>query len=294
MANRTWQGGTAGSEGDWATAGNWKEGAVPVAADDVIIANTSQSITDGLDQSAVALTSITIDQSFTGVIGSSSSDFLQIAASTATIGQKRASRGTFTGSKRLNLDFGSSTACQISIYNTASSSRDVNRDPLRIKAVNASTDIKVYGGTLAISDDSDNSSTIGDIEINNSGSVTIGESVTLSNVTQNGGTLNLYSSVATLANIKGGSFNHYDGTTASTIATLTISDGGIVNHNATGTITTCNLNGGTLDVTGTQGSKTITTLTADKDATFITDTATVTLTNDIALASSTKMQINFR
>lgn len=293
MAQKLWVGSDSGNVGDYATAANWSPSGVPIAGDDVIFANSSQDVLTNLDQSAVALTSIIIDQSYTGKIGTSASDFLQIAASTAVIGQRRGSTGTFTGSKRLNLDFGSSTACQIEIYNTASNGIDTNRSPLRIQAGNASTDIKVYNGNVAISDDNDDTSTVGDIVVNG-GSVYAGTGLTLSNVILNGGVLNLFSSIATLATVKGGTLNHYDGTGANTIATLTISDSGIVNHYATGTITTCNLNGGTLDLTRTQDAKTITTLTADAGANLITDTATVTLTNDVALASSTKLTITFR
>jgi Ni,Fe-hydrogenase III small subunit len=294
MATKVWVGTDSGNEGNYGTAANWSPSGVPVAADDVIIANSSQSITSGLDQSAVALTSITIDQSFTGVIGSSDSDFLQVAASNVILGQRRTNVGTLTGSKRLNLDLGSSTAAQVEIYNTASSAQDANRTPLRLKAVNASTDIKVFAGSVSISDDSDNSSTVGDIEVNG-GTVNCGASVTLTNVIMNGGTLNLQSSIAGTATIKGGTLNHYDdNASASTIATLTVSDSGTVNHYASGTITTLNLNGGTVDLTRTQKSKTVTTLTADTGGTLITDSGTVTLTNDVALASSTKMTISFR
>ena len=77
------------------------------------------------------------------------------------------------------------------------------------------------------------------------------------------------------------------------MATLTVSESGIVNHYATGTITTLNLNGGTVDLTKTQQAKTVTTITADQGGTLITDSGTVTITNDIALASNTKQTISF-
>jgi len=293
MATKVWVGTDSGNEGDYGTAANWSPSGVPIAADDVIIANSSQSILTSLDQSGVALASITIDQSFTGVIGTGASDFLQVAASTVIIGQRRGNTGTFTGSKRLNLDLGSGTAAQVEVYGTASSSQDTNRTPLRIQAGNASTDIKVFGGSVSISDDSDDTSTVGDIEVNG-GTVTAGAGMTLTNVIMNGGSLTLQSSIAGTATIKGGTLNHYDSTSASTIATLTVSDSGNVNHYASGTITTLNLNGGTVDLTRTQKSKTVTTLTADTGGTLITDSGTVTLTNDVALASSTKYTISFR
>lgn len=292
MANKLWVGTDSGNEGAYSTAANWSPSGVPIAGDDVIIANSSQDILTGLDQSAVALNSFTVDLSYTGVIGTTAADFLEIATATAVIGQRRSSTGTFAGSKRLNLDFGSSTAAQISIHGTASTALDQNRQPLRLKAVNASTDLHVYAGSMALSDDSDNSSTVGDVNVNN-GTVNIGSSVTLTNITQNGGIINNDSSVAGTATIKAGTLNQYDSTAASTIATLTMSGTSTVNHYATGTITTVNLNGGTLDLTKTQTAKTVTTITADVDGTLITDSGTVTITNDIALASNSKQTISF-
>lgn len=284
---KSWIGTASGNAGDYGTAANWSPSGVPVNGDDVIIANSSQGITAGFDQSLVILNSIVIDLSYTGLIGDGASDFLQIAASSAVIGQRRSSTGSFAGSKRLNLDFGSSTACQITVNGTASRGQDQNRQPLRIRAVNSATDLQVYSGAMAISDDSDNSSTFGDISVN-LGSVSIGAGVTLTNLITSGGIVNIDSSV-TSADIKGGTVNFFDGIAANTIGTLTVSDAGIVNHFASGTITTLAHNGGTVDLTKTQLSKTVTNYTANTGAVLITDTSTVTLTNDVALTSGKKL-----
>jgi hypothetical protein len=112
----------------------------------------------------------------------------------------------------------------------------------------------------------------------------------MTNLIQNGGSVNSQSSVTT-ATIKSGTFNHYDSASASTITTLNC-NGGTVNHYATGTITTLNLNSGTVDLTKTQLAKTVTTLTADR-GTLVTDSGVVTITNEIQLASSTKATISF-
>lgn len=291
MADKLWLGTDSGNVGDWDTAANWSPSGVPVATDDVIFQNSSQDVLTGLDQSAVALNSVTFDQSYTGRIGTGASDFLEIQCSTCVIGQVRSSTGTQTGSKRLNLDFGTTTACQVSVYNTASSAIDQNRQPLRIRAVNAGTDLFVYGGSLSVSDDADNTSTLGDIELNNSSTVNIGRGVTLTNINLNGGTINTQSSVTT-ANVRNGTLNFYDDIVASTITTLTQS-GGIVNHFAIGTITTVTLTGGTLDLTKTQQAKTVTNMTVG-GGTLITDSTNVTITNDIQLTANLKQTITFR
>ena len=291
MATKTWVGTDSGNAGDWGVAANWSPSGVPVSTDTVIIANSSQDITGTLDQSAVALASLTIDLSYTGLIGSSQSDFLEVGAVVAIIGQRRSSVGTFTGSKRLNIDLGTTTASQVTAYTTASGGQDPNRQPLRLRAVNASTDLTVYGGSLAVSDDSSNSSTFGDIIVEG-GSLNIGDSVTLTNLTQSGGIVNNQSSVTTV-DIKGGTLNQYDSVAATTMTTVTISDSGAINHYASGTITTLNLNGGSIDLTKTQKAKTVTTITADIGGTLVTDTVTVTFTNDIALVASKKITIGF-
>lgn len=289
MGSLQWIGTDSGNEGDWATAANWSTGAVPIAGDDVIIANSSQDILTNLDQSAVALNSITIDQSYTGLIGTSASDFLQVAASTAVIGQARTTTGTLTGSKRLNLDFGSSTACDIQVYNSARTAQDQNRQPLRLKAVNASSTLSVYGGSVALSDDNTDSSTLSSITVNG-GSLNVGQGVTLTTLTTNGGVTNIQSAVTTVS-CKRGTVNHYDGISANAITTLTVSDDGIFNHYASGTVTTANVNGGTLDLSRTEKAKTVTTLNLKKGATLVLDTNNVTLTNDIIPESSKILSI---
>jgi hypothetical protein len=289
MATKVWVGTDAGNEGDWDTAANWSPSGVPIAADDVVLANSSQDVLSGLDQSAVALTSITIDQSYTGRIGTLQSSFLQIAASTAVIGQSRTTTGTLTGSTRLNLDFGSSTACDIQVYNTARTAQDQNRQPLRIIGSNASHTLQVYGGSLAVSDDNDDSSQLSSITVNG-GSCNIGQGVTLATLKTTGGATNIQSSVTTLTS-KGGTVNFYDGVSASTITTLTVSNEGIFNHYGSGTITTANAEGGTIDLTLTEKTKTVTTLNLKRESTVRLDTSNVTLTNDIVPESGQILNI---
>lgn len=289
MATKTWIGTDAGNEGDWDTAANWSPSGVPTASDDVVLANSSQDVLSGLDQSAVALTSITIDQSYTGLIGTLQSSFLEIASATAIIGQARTTTGTLTGSKRLNIDFGSSTACDIQVYNTANSAQDQNRQPLRLRGVNASHTLQVFSGQLSVSDDNSDSSQLSSITVN-SGSVNIGQGVTLATLKTTGGTISIQSSVTTCT-CKGGTINFYDGVSASTITTLTASDAGIFNHYGSGTITTANADGGTIDLTKTEKTKTVTTLNLNIDSTVIIDTSNVTLTNDIVPENGERLTI---
>lgn len=58
MATNKWTGGA--NDGNWNTAGNWSLAAVPVNTNDVVIDVTNQSITAGLNQTGVALASLTV------------------------------------------------------------------------------------------------------------------------------------------------------------------------------------------------------------------------------------------
>lgn len=291
MAVKTWVGNNAGNIGDWDTAANWSPSGVPVSTDDVIFANNSQNVSSGLDQSAVTLASLTIDQSYTGLIEDSQDAFLEIGATILEIGQIRGV-GTQTGSKRLNIDLGI-VESTVTIYNSATRGIDANRSPIRLRALKNTTDISIFGGSVAISDDSSNSTTIRDFICNEKGSVVIGESVTLTDYTQSGGNVTAYSSILGTINLKGGTLNLYDSAAgASTMGTVNSYESSFLNHFASGTITALNLLGGTVDLTRTQKAKTVTTYTATAGI-FTTDSGTITLTN-IAIPSNTQQQISYR
>jgi hypothetical protein len=93
----------------WSTGANWSTGAVPTTGDDVVLQNSANPVLYGLDQSAVTLNSLSIDQSFTGTIGLPRANsagyveyreqYLKIGATTVTIG-----RGPGAGSGRIKLD----------------------------------------------------------------------------------------------------------------------------------------------------------------------------------------------
>lgn len=72
MATRTWKGGTGGSTTDYSVAGNWVEGAVPIAGDDVVIMRhpdeTQYAITAGLNQAGVAIATFSIHHNYTANI----------------------------------------------------------------------------------------------------------------------------------------------------------------------------------------------------------------------------------
>ena len=284
MATKIWVGTDSGNEGDWATNANWSPSGVPVSTDDVILANTSQSVLDGFAQSAVSLASLTIDASFTGTIGALESDFLAIGTAKLEIGKRRAGIGTFAGSKRLNLDLGT-VACVANIYSTSATSLDQNRNPLRIKCNNASTTINVEGGLVSIADNLSDTSTVDTVQ-STGGTIIVGGNVTIEKLTNAGGNITCLSPVTVQALCKGGQTVFDDGVAVCTIADLDVADGALVNYLGGGTITDLELRGGTLDLTGSLKSKTITTSSITHDAVFIFDTAKTTFTNATTYGSN--------
>jgi len=264
--------GTGTVPGDWTATDNWKGGVIPVSTDDVFFNSLSAAVDvdTNLAQSAVVLTSITIDNGFEGTIGDSTT-FLEIAATTFTIGG-----GVGNGSQRLNIDAGSSTAATINVLDMTSTGADVNFAPLRLKAANAATKIQINGETsnVSIFDEADASGTIDDITVILSSNVLIGAGCTYSTFNQLEGTTEILETVGT-NNISEGTVTLRG---SSTVTAVVQTDGTVIS-NTTGTITLYTGRGGLLDTSDSALARTITTLTKSPGFTFNRHSA-VTVTND--------------
>lgn len=153
---------TAGTgQNSYDNPSNWSGLAVPVNSDEVTISGTSVSILWGLAQTAVTLTKLTIDQSFTGKIGlnwvrvatlgDGSTDgaaeeyrdaYLAIKVNgTVEIGKPKGF-GAAVGSGRINLDL-STQATTVIVHNTAATETELGRNCVRLLANSATTDIIV-------------------------------------------------------------------------------------------------------------------------------------------------------
>ncbi len=276
MATKIWVGTDPGNVGDWGVAANWSPSGVPVNGDDVFLVDSSQAVTGSLNQSAVALTTLNIEQSYTGDIATVST-FLQIGTVTLRVGF-HAGRNRPTGSGRVNIDLGTTTAAQAFIIDSKTVPTDTNRSTVRLKANNASTDIFVTGGLVAIADDAADTSTIGDINVDEAGNVIIGQGVTLTNANNDGGTLLLNSTPTTLTINGGNVTTQYAGA----ITTVTIR-GGTFTSNSSGTITTLNVEGGTVFFDKSQEPRTVTTTNLENGS-IRADETFITFTNAIALS----------
>lgn len=288
---------------DWSTANNWSDSTVPVSTDTVIIRDNAINIAYGLAQSAVTLTELIIDKTYTGKIGldyrvfatnaaASTTDlteeeyrtiYLEISATDLKIGQSFGS-GSPTGSSRLMIDLGSNVST-VEIFDTANTSSETGRQAVRLKNVNASTNIFVRsapGGVGLAAEIPNEVSTVSKISISDVTSATrvqLSSGVTITTFEQNGGD-NVLQAAATITTVKvnGGTLQTEGDYT---ITTLTINDGTVnANHtkDAGIAITTLNLNGGTIDSTESNIARTWTTVNLEVGGTFIVDVDIMTIT----------------
>lgn len=158
---------------DWRSTGNWDTGAIPVNADEVTIADTSIDICWGLDQNAVDLTTLNIEDSYTGRIGLDPmryaisangrsfstpqlpeyrEDYLKIGWADGFIGKQSGQRPG-TGSDRLKLYNDKPAAARTYIYHSAAVAAEVGTPSLKHTPANAAHEIYIYGGNVGMGGD---------------------------------------------------------------------------------------------------------------------------------------------
>lgn len=277
MATKIWVG--TDTAGDWSVAANWSPAGVPANDDDVYLVNSSQDVTAGLDQSAVALASYNQEQSYTGKIGDAD-NYLQIGASAVNIGQHYGP-GSPAGSGRIKLDLGA-TAAVVVVYNTGSPA-DSNLPSVRLLANNAATTIEVRKGSVGIACETGETTTVGTItesyvsQQSSDADVFVGPGVTLTTLNKTGGDCVLECAATTVTN-EGGDLV----TTGSGAITTMHVKGGEVIPNSTGTITTCNINtAGYADFTKSAAARTVTTLKLEAGGKLKYDPDVLTITNKV-------------
>lgn len=138
-------------------ATNWSLGAVPVATDDVVLADSAVDLSFGLEcLAAVVLGSLTIKKTYTGKIGLDYATFEGAAAAeyrpcyfkfltdgVVSIGE-HTGPGTPSGSRRIMLNT-HTTACTIVMHGTASTPYETGRPACRILCNNAANKIEFKG-----------------------------------------------------------------------------------------------------------------------------------------------------
>ncbi len=262
---------------DWSTADNWSDGSIPANTDTVIFRDNAVNVCWSLDQSAVTINDLFIEKSYTGKIGLNRAEFatsidgettdatkdeyrvhyLKIDYDTLEVG-KHVGGGNPSGSGRIKINNQNTGASTSTVFDTANVSTETELAAVRLLANSAGADFFIRDGLTGIAIDEPNeTSTIGDIYIDGSGSkVYIGDGVTLTTFTQSGG-LALLQAAATITSVSvlGGKLT-IEG--SFTITTLT-QEGGVINanHSSVGNaITTANLNGGSIIATQSSAIRT--------------------------------------
>lgn len=265
MANRTWEGATSG---DWGTAGNWVEGSVPVNGDDVRIPATStQAINAGLNQSAVTLTSLVVEDG-APAIGTETA-YLQIGT-----GAFR-----FAGSGTSLIDLGSS-AIVVYVDDTATPAEGYAGLYLKGSAI---SQLILNGGHTALAWRVGETATATSIRINGLAAIYWGgSSVTNTTFHANSGTAVIQHAVTT-CNVNGGSVKSQG---SAAIGTWNVY-GGIAYPESSGTITTLNMYGGLTSMLSSGVARTVTTWRIEPGAIFRYDPAYCTLSNLTQPAAAT-------
>ncbi len=235
----------------WDVAANWNTNTVPVNSDTPYIADSDIDILYGLDQSAVTVSELHIEQTFTGTIGlprintdggTGSSYFeyretyLKIGATELFIGEKEGD-----GSERIKINLGS-VQSTVLITNSGESP-DGNTPPILLLGTHASNVININRGELGVAYYPTETATVATLrqaffdDATDDTTVYLGAGVTVTNITKTGGVLDINSGTTSFQQTAGTTTIH-DG--AHTVLNILA---GLVNYNSTGTLAAANLSG---------------------------------------------------
>lgn len=254
MADIIWTGST---DGDWTNTGNWLGGALPTVGDNIyFISEYNNNLDTNLNRVADGIYgTLTVHKGFTATIGAATG-YLQIKCGNVS----------FDGTGLCFIDVDVS-AIDISVLGTARAQTGQSGVYFKGSAID---ELNVIGGTVGIADRAGETATVTTINVNG-GTCNIGSGATLTTATVYAGTLNSESGLTTL-NLIGG-----NATIEGNITTANL-ERGTLTYNGTGTITTCNAQGGVIDCFRSALARTITTLNLKPGGGAIYDPDVVTVT----------------
>lgn len=251
---------TSLSDSTYTTTGNWVGGSAPSADDNVFFQHGGTL--DGSDQSGTELDNITILPTCTGTIGTADT-YLQLDQGTTNTLH-------FAGSGVAYIDLGTAGCSLVRVDRTSNASNGKAGLYLR-NVTNAITLLDVRGGVVKL--DGGTASDVTTANVASGATLIIDDGATVGTVNNSGGTVIIEGAVTTLYNVSGSTT--YNGSDAATLVSIA---GGSVTSNTTGTITTATVEGGTLDLTGSRSSRTITTLNLNGGSVRGLDTGHITVT----------------
>jgi hypothetical protein len=273
---------------DMTCVANYDAGALPSAADTLIIENSNIDLLYGLDQITNSLTAVTIRNwkgkiglpQWNGLYNEYRPTYLILKATTLTI------QNVSSGFIRIDS---SSVQTTVNIYGTGNSSDPQGFLPAFCwKGTHASNVVNLYQGSLGVAMLTGETATIltfnqGFISNPQSDTQAIFNSgTTLTTINRDGGTLEINSAVTTINQRKGVGDLTIKGTGA--VTTINSLDGGNIYYMTTGTLTTGNIGAGcTLDCRRDLNARTVTTLNMYKGSAFLDPLRKVTVTNPVNL-----------
>ncbi|WP_417390212.1 LamG-like jellyroll fold domain-containing protein [Gimesia sp.] len=233
----------------WAVAANWNTNTVPETGDTVYISDSNTDILYGLDQSAITLAALYIEQTFTGAIGlprvNTDGDtsyfeyrdqYLKIGATLLNIGDKQGD-----GSERIKINLGSVQTT--ALITNSGDSPDGNTPAILLLGTHASNTININRGSLGIAYYPTEVATVTTLRqafFDNAlddTTVYLGAGVTVADIVKSGGVLDINSNTT--------SFRQTAGTTTIHAGAHTVLNvlAGLLNYNSTGTLAAVNLSG---------------------------------------------------
>lgn len=226
---------------DWSTAANWSGAAAPVNADDVSVIDATYPVLYGLAQSAVSLGSLTVGPGVeiglpavnaAGGYVEYRQRWLQIGAATCTVG--RGAAQSFTAATvRLHLH---TVQCLLTTYGGTVEVHGGNH---------ANNEVRAFGGTVLLAPLAGETAAVKTLAVGPSPAdgpaVTSGGGVTLTDVTQHAGTLELNSTASTFTQ-NGGACTWQAGS----CTTTALRAGTLVYNAPSGSLGTCTVTGGSV------------------------------------------------
>ena len=251
MANKLWVGGdgTGSQQTDWSRAANWSPSGVPGASDAVFFQSSSAyDVTAGLDQSSVALGALRFETGYVGNVGTATSPLLCDPASLVVD----------TGDVGANLyfDFGAQTL-DVTIKSCSRGALGTYGVELSGSGV-AISSLIVDSGKVGICTGVGETATVTTARVAGSGGeLHIGSGVTLTNIDQAAGLIQVSCSVADI-DISGGILTTDQAAAVTSSATC---HGGTLNLDGSGTVAALVVHSGAVSFRGSGVSRTCTSLT---------------------------------
>lgn len=263
MATKTWKGDDATTPNSWSVAGNW-DGGVPVNSDDVIIPAGSLAITAGLNQSAVTLDSLIVENGFDQNIGSATAD-LQIGTSGFEFSALGGTQYIDLGSSNIDALIKNAPEPESGFFGLYLIGSSLNT-------------VSVDSGKVAVAGLGGQTATVDDARVIGNGILKIGSGVTLGDSYITGEGTILQYCAGTNVDVLAGLFRSYG---EGAIATINAYGGELI-PNSSGTVTDINHYGGAVDLTKSGIARTVTNYNVKKgasgtDLSYRIDTSIVTI-----------------